>query len=254
MAKVAKKKQTDYSIGGHDISQTAIPLYQTNLGRIDEYLANPQVRLNQYLSDYYDNNTATSDFLRNYKQAMADQVAQNYAATTGGYTSTGQRAYDQRQRDWSDAMARLRDQGVSSAYNMANQDYQNMLAGNNSYYNAYGLGKEYSDIDQYNYMAGQNNSFWNQALGIGGGLMSSAGQVLSAIPTPITQGIGAGLQTAGGVASNLTINPNLGASTSTQGVGTIGDIYGGTNRATILGNTASAFPNSLIGTMFKGRK
>lgn len=236
MAKMAKQKQTDYTKGGKAISDTAIPLYQKDLTRIDEYLSDPQARMNKYLTDYYDNTAAQSDFLRNYQRAMSGQTGRNYSATTGGFTSMGQRAYDDQQRYQNDLAARLRDQGVMSAYNMSNQDYQNMIGATNAYYNAYGLGKPYSDIDQYNYIRKQNNSFGNQALGIGGQLASSAGSVLSSIPTPWTQAIGAGLQTVGGVAQGLTIDPSSslqaaglggGASVNTSGSGAGGGLFGG---------------------------
>lgn len=231
MAKTPKKTQTEYTIGGHDISQTAIPLYQENLKRMGEYLENPQVRQNQYLKDYYENTAANSDFLRNYQRAMADQTGQNYSATTGGYTSTGQRNYDDLQRYQDDLAARLRDYGVSSAYNMANQDYLNMLTGNNSYYNAYNLGKEYSDIVQHNYMADQVNSFGNQLLGIGGSALQGVGAVASAF----NPALGMGLMAAGnGLGSFQTQMPGVSASTSTGGVGAYGGMFGGNQGVTNL--------------------
>lgn len=257
MAKMAKKKQTDYTIGGHDISETAIPLYQANLNRMGEYLENPQARQEKYLRDYYDSNTRTSDFLTNYKRAMAEQTGQNYSATTGGYTSTGQRNYDDLQNYYDKFAAYLRDQGVQSAYNMANQDYQNMLAGNNSYYNAYGLGKEYSDIDQYNYIADQNNDFWNQALGISGNQAMGAGKILSSIPTPWTQAIGAGLQAAGQFQKDLTVDTSaalnsIGAGTAQRAQGTGIDTDGiskGLNATNALGG--KNWVTKLYGTKVK---
>ena len=230
MAKVAKKKQTDYTKGGHEISQTAIPLYQTNLGRIDTYLSDPQARQEKYLKDYYENNTATSDFLRNYNKAMSDQTAYNYGATTGGYSTVGDRNYMDQQRYQNDLAARLRDQGVTSAYGMAVQDYQNMLAANNAYQNAYGLGKEYSDIDQYNYMADQQNSFGSQAAGVGGGLLKAAGAVASVF----NPALGMGLMAAGnGLGSFQTQMPST-ASTSTTGVGAQQGMFGDANQLASL--------------------
>ena len=78
MAKMAKQKQTDYTRGGKLISDTSIPLYVSNLGRMDEYLSDPQKRMNKYLTDYYDNTAAQSDFLRNYQRAMSGQTGLNY--------------------------------------------------------------------------------------------------------------------------------------------------------------------------------
>lgn len=195
--KHAKKKQTDYNIGGKAISDTAIPLYQKNLTRMDEYLSDPTARQDMYLNKYYGaDNVDQSDFLRNYKRAMGQTTANNYSATTGGYSSSGQRAYDDNQRYWNDYASRLRNQGVTNSYNMANQDYQNMVGANSSYLNAYGLGKAYSDVDQYNDAVNKANSNWYS------GVMSSVGKGLQAIPNPWTKAIGAGLSAAGSLTNN----------------------------------------------------
>lgn len=195
--KHAKKKQTDYNIGGKAISDTAIPLYQKNLTRMDEYLSDPTARQDMYLNKYYGaDNVDQSDFLRNYKRAMGQTTANNYSATTGGYSSSGQRAYDDNQRYWNDYASRLRDQGVANSYSMANQDYQNMIGANSSYLNAYGLGKAYSDVDQYNDAVNKANSNWYS------GVMSSVGKGLQAIPNPWTKAIGAGLSVAGSLTNN----------------------------------------------------
>ena len=195
--KHAKKKQTDYNIGGKAISDTAIPLYQKNLTRMDEYLSDPTARQDMYLNKYYGaDNVDQSDFLRNYKRAMGQTTANNYSATTGGYSSSGQRAYDDNQRYWNDYASRLRNQGVTNSYSMANQDYQNMVGANDSYLNAYRLGKAYSDVDQYNDAVNKANSNWYS------GVMSSVGKGLQAIPNPWTQAIGAGLSAAGSLTNN----------------------------------------------------
>ena len=231
MAKTPKKTQTEYTRGGHDISQTAIPLYQANLNRMGEYLENPQARQEKYLKNYYDSNTQTSDFMTNYRRAMAEQTGQNYSATTGGYTSTGQRNYDDLQRYQDDLAARLRDYGVSSAYDMANNDYLNMIRGNAAYQNAYNLGKEYSDIVQHNYMAKQANSFGNQLLGMGGSALQGIGAVASAF----NPALGMGLMAAGnGLGSLQTQMPGISASTSTGGVGAYGGMFGGDQGVTNL--------------------
>lgn len=230
MAKMAKQKQTDYTKGGKLISDTSVPLYASNLGRIDEYLSDPQKKMNKYLTDYYDNTVAQSDFLRNYKRAMSGQTGLNYSATTGGYTSEGQRAYNDQQIHQNDLAARLRAQGVISAYNMASGDFGNMLSANNAYHDAYGLGRPYSDVEQYNYLAKQNNSFGSQAAGIGGGLLKGAGAVVSAF----NPALGMGLMGAGSALGGLqTQVPGLTSSTSTQGVG-VGDMFGGNQSVTNL--------------------
>lgn len=192
--KHAKKKQTDYNIGGKAISDTAIPLYQKNLTRMDEYLSDPTARQDMYLDKYYGaDNVDQSDFLRNYKRAMGQTTANNYSATAGGYSSSGQRAYDDNQRYWNDYASRLRNQGVTNSYNMANQDYQNMVGANSSYQNAYSLGKAYSDIDQYNDMVNQANSRWYT------GLMDTLGDAGLSSGNPWGMAIGAALK--GGAAA-----------------------------------------------------
>lgn len=197
MAKIAKQTQTDFTRGGRDISNTAIPYYQNTLGTLNDYIQNPQGTMNNILDTYYSNDVNQSDFLRNYNRAMANASAGNYSATGGGYSSAGQRAYNDTQRYQNDLAARLRSQGVQNAANIQNAWMSQALAGAGAFNNAYNLGKPYSDVEQYNYLADQNNSFGNQLAGLAGG----AGQVLSAIPTPWTQAIGAGLQMAGGLGS-----------------------------------------------------
>lgn len=209
MAKMAKLKQTDYSKGGHDISQTAIPLYQNALNRADDYLSDPTQYIDTYLKKYWSNNNATqSDFLRNYNRAMAGTTANNYAATQGGYSSAGKRAYNDQQYYQNDLASRLQTQGVNNAAQLAQNWFNSNLNAMPQYYNAYGLGKTYADIDQYNNIRHQNNSFGNQFLDVGGQLSTSAGQVLSSIPNPWTQGIGAALQTQGTIMSSQAIDPN----------------------------------------------
>lgn len=194
--KHAKRKQTDWNIAGKNISDTAVPLYQNNLKRMDEYLSDPTTRQDMYLDKYYGaDNVDQSDFLRNYKRAMAQTTANNYSATSGGYSTSGQRAYDDNQRGWNDYAARLRNQGVTSSYNMANQDYQNMVGANSSYLNAYSLGKAYSDVDQYNDMANQANSRWYT------GIMDSLGDAGLSSNNPWGIAIGAALKTGGAMLS-----------------------------------------------------
>lgn len=223
--KRSKKKQTDYNIGGKAISDTAIPLYQKNLTRMDDYLSDPTARQDTYLNKYFGADSAqNSDFLRNYQRAMGNVTGNNYSATSGGYSSSGQRAYDDNQRYWNDMLSRLQGSNVLNAYNMAGQDYQNMLGANSSYQNAYSLGKAYSDVDQYNDMVNKANKNWYS------GVMSAVGQGLSAIPNPWTMGIGSALSTAGSFTGN-----NAGE-LADQMAGLGNDARGGSGSSNILGN------------------
>lgn len=185
MAKQAKMTQTDYTRGGRDISNTATPLYQSNLTRMDNYLEDPMAYQDKYLNKYFTDTPTQNDFLRNYTRTMGNATANNYAATNGGYASLNQMNYDDLQRNKNDEFARLYNQGVTSAYDMAGQDFINMLNANNSYNAAYQLGKAYSDVEQYNDMVDQvNSNWWAPAVSTLGAGLSAVG--LPAIGVPLT--------------------------------------------------------------------
>ena len=208
-----KVKQTDYTKGGRDISNTAIPLYQNNLTRMDEYLADPMAAQDAYLNKYYNANTAqNTDFRRAYQRDMAKMTANNYAATNGGYSSLGNRSYVDNQRNWNDAAARLYQQGVDSAYNMANTNYQNMLSANSAYANAYKLGEDYSRIDQYNDQIDQaNGQWWNN-------VMDAAGEAGMASGNPYAMAIGAALKTGAGMTrKDMTLSSPYASSSGNAG-------------------------------------
>ena len=231
MSKKPKKKQTEWNKQGKAIADTAVPLYEANLKRMDKYLANPQKAMDNYLNKYYDNNVEQSDFIRNYNKAMSELTGRNYNATGGGYDSSNQRMYDDQQRYMNDLAARLRDKGVLSSYDMATGDYRNMLVANPYYQQAWVNGQPYSDVDQYNHLVKQYNSFGNQLMGVASG----AGKVLSSIPNPWTQAIGAGLQTIGntfGLDDTAGLNPNYYDSIA-KGIAQTSQ-YGGDNWVTSL--------------------
>lgn len=206
MAKVAKKTQTDYTRGGKAISDTAIPLYQENLNRMGSYLDNPQESIDSYLNKYFSGTSEQSDFLRNYQRAMARQTGSNYAATSGGYSSLGQNNYADQQRYWNDLANRLYSGNVTNAYNMASQDFANILNANTSYNQAYGLGKDYSDVEQWNYQAKQGNAPMSQigsSMGaIGAGIGAAFGGPLGAL---------AGSAIGKGLGGAFTVDSGLGA-------------------------------------------
>lgn len=211
MAKVAKTPQTEWTTGGRDISNTAIPLYQENLTRVDDYLSNPQAYMQKYLDAYFSGNADQSDLMRNYRRTMADTTSNNYDATNGGYASLNQRNYDDTQRYWNDLVSRLQTQGVTNAYNMASGDYQNMLNAFPHLQSAYNLGQNYSNIEQQNAIADQQNRNWF------GNLIGSAGQVVSAIPHPAAAAIGSAMQIGGDM---MTVQaPSYGTNSSLRSAG-----------------------------------
>lgn len=204
MAKMAKKSQTDFTKGGRDISNTAVPLYQNALRDINDYNANTQGVIDDYLNKYYTNTTEQNDFMRDYNRAMANKTAQNYSATGGGYSSAGQRAYEDLQRAENDLANRIYSGNVANAANMANQYYQNLLSSTNAYDRAYLQGKAYSDVQQYNDIADQNNSWTNQVVGA----LPAVGSALSFI-NPVAGlvggAVGEGLNNAFGLDTSAAL-------------------------------------------------
>lgn len=229
MAKMAKQKQTDYSRGGHDISQTAIPLYQNALNRADDYLSDPTQYIDTYLNKYWSNNNANqSDFLRNYNRAMAGTTANNYAATQGGYSSAGKRAYNDQQYYQNDLASRLQTQGVNNAAQLAQNWYNSVLNAMPQYNAAYGLGKTYHDIDQYNYIAKQNNSFGNQLASNAGAIGTIAGAALAPFTGGASLAIGSAL--GKGLQGALSVDPSSALSAAGLGSSSGGSAGTGNNQ------------------------
>lgn len=211
MAKQAKVPQTDWTRGGRDISNTAIPLYQENLTRMGDYLSNPQARMDDYLTKYYGSNAIQNqDFLRNYNRQISQQMGNNFAATGGGYTSSGERALMDRQRALNDLAARLNQYGVKSSYDMANQDFQNMRGANADYFNAYRLGQPYSQTEQYNSLVDQQNRNWFGNLLSGAGNAAMAVAPFTGVAAPFVAGAGA-LASGAGAATSIDTRPAMAA-------------------------------------------
>ena len=143
MGKQAKIPQTDYTIGGRDISNTAIPYYKKGVTQLGNYMENVQNRMDPYLEKYINPAKAAeySDFQRNYQRAMGQQTAQNYAATGGGYSSANQLAYDDLQRYYNHYANDLYAQGLTAANQLANNEYDMLTGALLSYGNAYNLGE-----------------------------------------------------------------------------------------------------------------
>jgi hypothetical protein len=243
---MAKKIQTDYTKGGHEISQTAVPYYKQALTNMNDYNTDPTQYIDKYLK-YYDNTAQQSDFLRNYNRAMANATNRNYSATGGGYSSSGQRAYEDNQRYWNDEASRLSQANTSEAAKLAQNYFSNNLAASDAYNKAYSLGKEYSDIEQYNNLARQNNSFGNQLRSIGGQALGAVGKGLSVIPG-VGTAVGTGLQLAGGALSNSAIDASnaLGLTTSNSGMfGSLGQDIGAGIGAYIKAGGQNKFLNTL---------
>lgn len=249
MAKQAKLPQTDWTRAGRDISNTAAPLYQSNLTRMDEYLSDPQKAMDAYLNKYYGANAIQNqDFLNAYNRAMGQRTGANYAATGGGYTTSGDRAYSDQQKYYNDLASRLNQYGISLSNQMANQDYQNMLGANNAYYNAYGLGQNYSNVEQQNALADQQNRNWFSSALSGLGNAAMAVAPFTGVAAPFVAGAGA-LASGAGAATGLDTSSAMAAmygGNVPQGVATQNNTF--TNLANQLGqyDWGKVFHNNLV--------
>lgn len=237
MAKMAKKIQTDYTKGGRDVSNTAVPYWQNALGYANDYLSDPKSYINSYLEEFYDPNSASQkDFNRQYLNSMANATAKNYAATHGGYSSAGQKSWADLQRNENDLKARMNEQGISGAANMVNSWYGNLLNTLPQYQNAYGAGKEYSDIQQYNNIAKQNNSFGNQLASNAGAIGTIAGAALAPFTGGTSLAIGSAL--GQGLQGALSLDPS-----SALGTASGGSAGAGNNQWTNLAPTLTNWYN-----------
>lgn len=212
MAKQAKLPQTDWTRGGKQISDAAIPQYTASINRTGDYLADPSKYTQNYLDQYYGGNAIQNqDFLRAYNRASNQMTGANYAATGGGYTSSGQRAYDDTQRYYNDLASRLQQYGVNSARSMYDKDVANELNAMSAFNNAYNLGQPYSQAEQQNNLAKQANKNWIAPVA------TVAGTALGSI-------VGAPMLGA-------ALGGAIGNAFTTDTSGAMAAIYGGGNRA-----------------------
>ena len=219
MGKQAKIPQTDYTIGGRDISNTAIPYYKKGVTQLGNYMENVQNRMDPYLEKYINPAKAAeySDFQRNYQRAMGQQTAQNYAATGGGYSSANQLAYDDLQRYYNHYANDLYAQGLTAANQLANNEYDMLTGALRSYGNAYNLGKEYSENEQYNKLVDEaNKNWWSN-------LLTSAGDSIGSISmqsgNPMVMAIGGAIGGTMGTAGRMTGSNAGELASSLRGIG-----------------------------------
>ena len=146
------------------------------MGNISKFQDNIYNRIDPYMK-YIDLQQASqkSDLLRDFLRATAQQTAGNYAATHGGYSSGNQLGYDDLQRYYNDYAAKLYTSGIGMAEGMAQNEYNDYLAGAQLGSNMYGHGKDYSDIEQYNNLVDQaNKNRWAN-------ILTSAGDTIGSI-------------------------------------------------------------------------
>lgn len=241
MAKQAKLPQTDWTRGGMQISNAAVPQYTESINRLGGYLSDPSAQLDKYLNQYYGANAIQNqDMLRAYNRAMGDQVGRNYAATGGGYTTSGQRAWNDKQSTWNDLVARLNQYGVTSARNMSDQDIINEINAQTALSNAYNLGRNYSAIETQNALADQANKNWFSSALSGLGNAAMAVAPFTGVAAPFVAGAGALASGAGAVTGQDFGSANAGYA-SIYGGGNIGAGVQNNNTFTNLANNLNQY-------------
>lgn len=226
--------KTRYETENQQLGRNAYPQIQPTLDRIGDLAMNPDEYRQNQLNTYYNaNNSAQwSDAQRNTLRTLANATANNYAATHGGYSSAGNKYYDDNVRAVNDYNARLWDAGVNNVNNMLTQDtnlaqnyYKNLLA-------QHDMAAVPDAVDAYNDVIDKaNKNSWTN-------IANTIGQGLSAIPNPYTKAIGAGLQFAG-AAGSKDYSGSLSRLGALAGINKAGETSQYINPATNLGATMS---------------
>ena len=244
MGKKKKKIQTQYTTDGRNLSHQGTQLAQQSMSNISDYQNRIQNRIDPYMK-YIDLATAApnSDFLTDYKRATAQQTGSNYAATHGGYSSANQLGYDDLQKYYNDYASRLYTAGLGMAEQMAQNEYNDYLAGAQLGSGMYGHGKEYSDIEQYNKLADDSNKNWWS------NLLTSAGDTIGSISmksgNPLVMGIGGAIGGTMGTVGRMTGYDEDASYDSTRGYssGTTAGQYSGGG---LLGSTGNVGLSKLL--------
>lgn len=191
--KKAKQVKTQYETENQNLGRAAYPKIEPTLNRISDLTMNPDEYRKNIIDTYYnsDNSAQWSDTQRNIRRNMANATANNYAATHGGYSSAGQKYYDDVTRAMNDYNSRLWDYGVSGANNMYNSD----LTNTNNYYktllSTHDLAKTGDAIDAYNQQVDKaNKQWWTNAL-------NQVGSAVEALAPGPWKAIGTGMRVGG---------------------------------------------------------
>lgn len=244
--KSAKTPKSQYQTETQSLGRYAYDKINPQLDRIGELTNNADDYRKSHINDYFNSSASWNDAMRNYRRQSAAATANNYAATGGGYSSAGQRLYDDMQRNLNDYNARLYDQGVNTVEGMlgvdraAAQNYYNTLV------NQHAMAREGDLIDVQNQLVDKaNKNGWTS-------LLNSAGDVASLFG-PWGKAIGAAMKVGSWAGSTNynnalnSVNNQLASIQNTRGgqgsyisnvdggKATVNDIFGGVGDA--IGST-----------------
>jgi len=220
--KKAKQPKTQYQTEQQALGRDAYGRITPALDRIESLTMNPDQYRQENINNYFNSGAQWNDAMRNYRRQMSQATANNYNATNGGYSSAGQRYYDDVQRAQNDYNARLYDAGVNTVNNMLSQD----LGSANSYYNLLNNQHAYAAqpdaIDTANQLIDKaNKNAWTSALNSAGDVASLFGPWGKAIGGAMKLGSWAGStnydQAIANTLNSAGINTNASAYTNPAG-------------------------------------
>lgn len=238
---IGKKKptpKTRYQKEQQQLGRAAYPLIEPQRQRIADLTNNADQYRQEGINNYFNSGAEWNDAMTNYRRQMANAAANNYNATHGGYSSAGQRVYDDYQKGLNDYNARLYNKGVNTIENMlsndrnAAQSYYQDLIGQHDY------AKQPDAIDVSNQLIEDSNkNWWTNALQQGGTVASMFGPVGRVIGGAMQLGGWAGSTDYNDAINNVMRSGGLIPSTSSV------------NYSNPASNTVNTFKN--LGSLFQ---
>lgn len=158
--KKAKTPKTQYQTEQQKLGRAAYKDIEPQRQNIANLTNNADAYRQQGINNFFNSDASWNDAMRNYRRQMAQATANNYFSTGGGYSSAGQKYYDDTQRAANDLNSRLYTQGVNTVENMlgndrsAAYDYYNLLNAQHGY------AAQPDAIDEYNKLVDKQNKQW----------------------------------------------------------------------------------------------
>lgn len=215
--KKAKTPKTQYQTENQQLGRDAYGRITPALDRLESLSMNPDEYRQQGINNFFNSSADWNDAMRQYRRQMNQATANNYNAMNGGYSSAGQKYYDDTQRYANDLNSRLYDRGVQTVNNMLSQDtglaqnYYNTLMGQHD------LAAQPDAIDTANQLIDKSNkNAWSNILGQAGTMVESlAPGWWKLIGTGMKAGANAGSTDYSNAIANVLNSANIKSDAST---------------------------------------
>lgn len=225
--KKQKQEKTQYEAENQVLGRNAYSQIQPAADRMGDLTMNPDEYRQKMMNTYYnpEKSAEWSDAQRNILNTMANATAHNYAATGGGVSSSGNKYYDNNQRNMNDYAARLYDRGVQGA----NALYQGDLNNTRNYYSTmlgqHNLAQTGDAIDAYNKVLDEaNKTWWTEPL-------TQVGNAVEQFAPGWWKAIGTGMK----------MGANAGSKDYSDSLARLGGQFGASNDPTSYSNSATDF-------------